>query len=528
MLLFITLIEFLLILLCTVYLFQRCANNCSWGGVICRITAIPVLFLLAFIIGGQLSSLYNTGKYIEVLTLSNMDAYKDVGLKVLLSSSLIIVVCLFLTVFVAITARRGWYKKIRWFIVLPCLLVFFANPNGAILNFGKTYYAYLNQSMFSPNAKMRRLQQNLYGHDDTYSDDSDEAKILDLHNKNIVVIFAEGFSAEWIDKFNKYSDLTPNLDRFLAESLYFDNYYNHTAATFRGLRGQLTSSYQYRGGYNGKKDGLGQVDAENIKKSLTDSLISVPYILKDNGYHSYFQSAHTMKYQLNLMLQTLEFDKVYGSEDVNGSDNDLTDQQIFSALGSLIKQDKLQKPYFLGAYTVGTHIGQNSPDVKYSDGSNVMLNTIRNFDDSFGKFWNSVKDRKDLVIIFTADHAAYPSKLYNETFKTKREYFIDKIPFAIWGQGIKPLVIDAHGRNSLDFAPTILQTMGIKHAFNYFLGCSLFSSVCPEKFEYVTAIGDDFVKTPELRLLNSGNSEDKTMIQKIRDFYNLSEDRRFL
>ena len=34
---------------------------------------------LAFVVGGQLSSLFNTGHYIEVLTLSNMDAYKDVG-----------------------------------------------------------------------------------------------------------------------------------------------------------------------------------------------------------------------------------------------------------------------------------------------------------------------------------------------------------------------------------------------------------------------------------------------------------------
>ena len=177
---------------------------------------------------------------------------------------------------------------------------------------------------------------------------------------------------------------------------------------------------------------------------------------------------------------------------------------------------------------MGTHIGQNSSDVKYGDGNNVMLNTIRNFDDAFGKFWNSVNDRKDLVIIFTADHAAYPSDLYNDTFKTKREFFIDKIPFAVWGDGIKPDVLDAHGRNSLDFAPTLLQSMGIRHAFNYFLGCSLFSSDCPRQFEYITAIGDDFVQTPELRLLKDNNSDDKRMIQKIRDFYNMSEDQHFL
>lgn len=520
--------ELAFVLLWTIYLSRKCLKSCVWGGVICKIFVLTIMLPLAFIVGGQLSSLFNTGHYIEVLTLSNMDAYKDVGPKVLLSSTLIIVICLLATVFCAFFPKKNLFGFIHWPLVLICLAVCLANPHGAILNFGITYQTYLKQRSFSPDAKMSGLQQELYGQDSTFNNDFDAEKIMDLRNKSIVVIFAEGFSAEWIDRFNSYKDLTPNLDRFLSESVYFDNYYNHTAATFRGLRGQLTSSYQYRGGYNVKNNGLGQVNAENIKKSLKGRLISVPQILKANGYHSYFQSAHTMKYQLNLMLQTLDFDSVFGAEDVHGSGSDLTDQQIFAALSGLINKDKLKKPYFLGAYTVGTHIGQNSSDVKYGDGNNVMLNTIRNFDDAFGKFWNSVNDRKDLVIIFTADHAAYPSDLYNDTFKTKREFFIDKIPFAVWGDGIKPDVLDAHGRNSLDFAPTLLQSMGIRHAFNYFLGCSLFSSDCPRQFEYITAIGDGFVQTPELRLLKDNNSDDKRMIQKIRDFYNMSEDQHFL
>lgn len=133
--------------------------------------------------------------------------------------------------------------------------------------------------------------------------------------KNIVVIFAEGFSAEWIDLFNRYRGLTPNIDSFLGESLYFDGYFNHTAATFRGLRGQLTSSYQTEGGYYRTNDGLGQISGEKLRKKLAGNLVSVPQILEKNGFHTYFLSAHERKEQLNLMLETLEFGRVFGADD---------------------------------------------------------------------------------------------------------------------------------------------------------------------------------------------------------------------
>ena len=524
MLFLLTLLEFIYILLWTAYLFNKCTKK--WWGVIVKILLLSVSLLLSATLGGQLASLYSTGHYIDVLTLSNMDAYKDVGWKILMASTTIIVICLMLTVTVAFTAKKSWYSVIRWPILMYCLFFWCINPQGALLNFGKTYNAFINQNFFSPDAKQHQFQQQLYGKEDTFVNDANVSEILDLRNKNIVVVFAEGFSAQWIGKFNQYKSLTPNLDRFLEQSIYFDNYFNHTAATFRGLRGQLTSSYQYRGGFMMDKKGLGQISGESIRKSLSGRLVSIPHILKDNGYHSYFLVAHHNNYPLNMMLQTLEFDNVYGADDfITDSAKDLTDRQIFSSLIDLINNNKLQKPYFIGMYNVGTHLGQDSPDVKYCDGQNTLLNTIRNFDDAFGKFWDAVKDQKDLVIIFTADHAAYPSGLYNQTFNTKRQYFADKIPFAIWSQDLKPLVMDAYGRNSLDFAPTLLQAMGIKRAFNYFLGCSLFSTDCPRKFEYLHCEGDWCLQTPALRVLDSDNFEDEAELKKIKDFYNLSEDR---
>ena len=97
----------------------------------------------------------------------------------------------------------------------------------------------------------------------------------------------------------------------------------------------------------------------------------------------------------------------------------------------------------------------------------------------------------------------------------------------VWNPDRKPGVLDAGGRNSLDLAPTLLQALGIRHAFNYFLGCSLFEPSCNKPFEHIANVDDGFWETPSLRALDPKDPKDAGNMQKIKDFYNLSEDRRF-
>lgn len=517
------------VLLSTAYLLTKCENSTKCG-IRYKSIILIVSIVCSFIIGGQLSALSATRRYVDVLTLSNIYSYRDVGWKIILSSAFIIFFCIGLTLVVAITVKKGWYRAIRWQFVAYCLFFWCLNSQGAVQSFVRTCYETVNQSFYAPNAKIRELQQKMYAKDTIYDNDVDVSRIFDLRGKNVVVVFAEGFAAEFIEKFShrEHNGLTPNLNKFIDEAVYFDNYFNHTASTFRGLRGQLTSSYQLRRGYSSEYTGLGNLSGSELKKTLTGTLISVPHILKSHGYHSYFLSTHENDYQLNLMLETLEFDKVYGANDFNSTKPEMTDQQLFSHLTDLIRDNKLQKPFFIGTYNIGTHFGQDSPDVKYGDGSNCILNTIRNFDDAFGKFWASVKGRDDIVVVLTADHAVIPGHLYIETFGTHRGFPINQVPFVVWNRNFKHQVLDAKGRNSIDLAPTLLQAMGIKNAPNYFLGCSLFDSSCPRPFEHIANVDDGFWETPSLRALDPKNPQDADIIKKVKDFYNLSEDRRYL
>ena len=210
---------------------------------------------------------------------------------------------------------------------LVCLAACCADQKGAFRNFNHAYRSYLKQKDFRTDPEIRRIQQLIYGQNETFGNAAPAESVPDLRGKNIVVIFAEGFSAGWIDLFNRYRGLTPNIDSFLGESLYFDGYFNHTAATFRGLRGQLTSSYQTEGGYYRTNDGLGQISGEKLRKKLAGNLVSVPQILEKNGFHTYFLSAHERKEQLNLMLETLEFGRVFGADDFYKGAQRLTDRR---------------------------------------------------------------------------------------------------------------------------------------------------------------------------------------------------------
>ncbi|MDO2326599.1 LTA synthase family protein, partial [Escherichia coli] len=97
-------------------------------------------------------------------------------------------------------------------------------------------------------------------------------------------------------------------------SISFNNYYNHTAATFRGLRGQLTSSYQMTGGYYKDNSGLGQASKVEIEHKLNtyNYITKLPIILEENGYHTYFQASNSIDAPLSLMLSTLKFNYIYG------------------------------------------------------------------------------------------------------------------------------------------------------------------------------------------------------------------------
>jgi arylsulfatase A-like enzyme len=305
---------------------------------------------------------------------------------------------------------------------------------------------------------------------------------------NIILIFTEGLSARTMSMYNdKFNKLTPNLKLFSENTsvMKIENYYNHTAATYNGLHGQLCSLHPID---TGKKKWL------KNKRLYT----CLPKILKNNGYDTTYLNVHYEKSsKIQEIAKRAGFEHIYSGEElssrylggINKLGGALLDQQSYNMLKNYLlkKETSRKKPFFLSMYTAETHawtdVNANNGGIRYADGSNEILNTIHNMDYAFGKFWKYFKNSiyfKNTMIVFTADHAHFYGLKYLGLMRKygEKDYvrsFMDKIPLLIYSPyNDLPKKFDANSRSSINLSPTLLHYLNINNAENSFVGYSLF------------------------------------------------------
>jgi lipoteichoic acid synthase len=498
------------------YIVSLVKSRLVWFGLSCLLL-VPIMI--------QIQSFHMSGELLTIMALDNADSAKaiDVNWRQIAPFALL-GLCLLLSA--APSPRYMW--KPPSYCLAVCFL-FFAGlavqnaRNNQIVNsldlpivsFVKTLSAAEFESgRVMLNEEDREALELEYRKDIVYSPNPAFNEMLAAvpERPNFLVLFVEGFSARMMGAYGgKRPDLMPNADKFYAESLLFKNYFNHTAATFRGLRGQLTSSFI--GVREDGEEGLAFVEKDELTDhSFRGRVVSVPEILADNGYFTAFVTPHDREMNLNTFVKDIGFETVVNGSDIatiQGHDQvPVGDRNLLAFLPEMTA--KLKKPYFVGVYNFGTHLFQDSPDVKFGDHSSVVLNRFHNFDVQFGAFLERFKSDPQFantVLIVTGDHAAYPAPEFTAVEDVRPGFFIDRIPFMIYWNGIKPHQIDVEGRNSLSFAPTLLELARVREARNYFLGCSLFAPGC-SLASYVTNINAFYfmTNTGSIRYL----SEDKT------------------
>lgn len=301
---------------------------------------------------------------------------------------------------------------------------------------------------------------------------------LSHERPNVIVIFAEGVSARTIQPYSqKFPQISPNIESFAKSSIRINNYYNHTFATYRGLSGQHCSSFPHN----------------RLLQSTEYRCLS--HILNDYDYSTEFMiSQSRSETYLDEMLSKLGFTTIYAFEDLADEDTEnellrISDQALFEKLITNLKHREAQqtKPFYIGLYTFETHTGvrlgesgMRYPQIERDENSYV-LDTIYNLDSAFGKFWQYFQKSpfaKNTIVVFTSDHAHFPDANYRSFWTSKERYtpvFVDRIPLIIhspFHQQDREFELK-HG-SSLDFAPTLLDLLGIKNYQSAFFGQSLF------------------------------------------------------
>ena len=328
-------------------------------------------------------------------------------------------------------------------------------------------------------------------------------------NPNIIMIFSEGCSQCIIDD---ERNIMPNMRSFMERSISFSNYYNHTAATYRGLIGTLFSGYQLM----------------NLDPNY---LVSIEDILRNRGYTSTFINVEPKNATFARYLQDMRFDEVISPETESGKEGLIYDDQAYSYLAEQAERLKgAGKPFFLGIYTIGTHISFKSPGEVFGDGSSDLLNRFYYMDLQFGKFldWFDQSDLADnTLLVFTTDHCTYSNEEYTDVFDTENRLpFVDTIPFAFYHRDIVPLQINADGRNSLDCIPTICDYLDITDG-NCFLGTTMFADMgeIDNDYDTITCIGMDMVSTMGGVLALVQDQQKEILEDKLLQYFTMAKDR---
>ena len=467
-------------------------------GFLCKITFQRIISGIAlFVVAIQLMTYMDIGEYLVTEILLNIQFFKEIGNENV--RKLLLFLILFLSVWLP-NICFPQLEKSKKSIVLSAILttsMLFCPPILSLYKpLADAYELLTSKTVFDVKLAEEFKRDNIPGGSAPFS----------AKGCNILVIFAEGTSAEAIR-----SDITPNTYNLRQKSFSVENYFCHTAPTFRGVRGQLISGYQLHG------TKISERILNNPKLINTPSLQT---ILKNIGYKTCFVTPDPHGDDFDNMISNIGFDRV-----VRGNNNPeiLADKETYEILFNTIENYYEKKEKFLiCTYIEGTHVGRDSPHKKYKDGSDACLNKFFNQDHWFGEFVNKMESKgyfDNTLLIFTSDHSSYPSVDFIRAFKSKNNSFIDKIPLFFYKKGITPTIFDGGNRNSLSLTPTILDIIEETEHSNFFLGNSLFIKD-KNPYQHISARQSDFINTEtgKAKLLLAPS---KDFINKITRFYNI-------
>ncbi len=379
---------------------------------------------------------------------------------------------------------------------------------------------------YDPASEFPLIKPSIYSTPPPFSLNENEAETT----PNVIVLFSEGLSARSIGVYGGvYPDLTPSIDQLAGTSMVVRRYYNHTAATYRGLHGQLASIFPLYGGVDGWHSDLDKVSGRNY--------LTLADLFNFQGYETIFLDSHHKNHPskvdemmtelgFSLVITGDELAAIYLNDDSPLGQSAYSDHQYFQFVIRFLQQRLSEpekgKPFFLSLYNFGTHpFLKNSKDgIRYGEGKNATLNNIHNFDHAFGLFWNYLQKSpyfENTILIFTADHCHFHEKTFIKAFEDPdyQQLFVDRIPLIIHDPlRDLPESFNADNASSIDFAPSIAHYLGLKNISNPWLGRSIFErNVIPYSNKSVAALGPHeifLITDDKIHSLNeNGSTSDK-------------------
>lgn len=486
-----------------ILIFSNIVLRIKWGGWI-------ISSILFFLFNLQLLFWIMSHSFLDIGFFKNLDSIQGLSGRAATYIFLVVIIMV-LSVFPAKRLKSSLIVEVLLLGIL--LLADFCSLRA--LNVLSPLYGYRKlYSQYDYEKKEQEAKNALLVYADKFYQESVEdyvKKDPQLPDRpNLVLIFTEGLSQQIVEDERK---IMPNVEAFEENALFFDNYYNHTAATYWGLIAQLYSGFQF----------------DNYEKN---ELFSIQKVLQEEGYYTTFINTEPNNNRFTSYLEKFDFDELICERGsiCTGQSKTLSDKESYQLLWEVMEEKETgERPYFISMYTYGTHVSLDSIDEKYGDGKDPELNKFYDNDYQFGEFMRKFNDSdfsKDTVIVFTTDHCTYYDDAFENSFPNyeRKAVFFDRIPLFFYYKGIEPDRINVSGRTSINLVPTILDFLDISRE-NYFLGDSLFRRNGENRVmdEYYFGVIGDYSSSHGGEIASLTDSESDAFGKNLAIYHALSE-----
>jgi len=302
--------------------------------------------------------------------------------------------------------------------------------------------------------------------------------------KNLIIIQVEALQQFVINRSINGQEITPNLNRWLKKSMYFDNYYYQVSAG-------NTSDAEFMSNnslYPAASGAAYYKYCENTLDSLPKELSKTGY--STNAFHGYVDSF----WNRNIMYQSEGFDKFYGESSFNIDEKvglGLSDKSFFTQ--SLSKMENLQQPYYSFLVTLSSHYpydgGTSYGDFNVGEYEGTMMGNylkgIHYADEQLGMFLDKLEENGTLdnsILVLYGDHNAIPKEyadlMYSLTGVTNATDLdwqqLQKVPMFIHFPKDKNNGVNHIYTGQMDLYPTLANMFNLD--CNYLFGKDIFNT----------------------------------------------------
>lgn len=271
------------------------------------------------------------------------------------------------------------------------------------------------------------------------------------HDYNVVLICLESFSKYIMTESGHVSGVTPNLDRYSKEGIYFTDFYANSFRTDRGLVSVLSGLPA--------QPTMSVMDLPRISTALP----SIARTLRVEGYDTHFYYGGDADYSnMRSYIIGTGFAGLTAQDDfptrLSTGKWGVADGPLFERVMDDIKHAPEGKPFFKVVMTSSSHEPFDVPD--YKKIASPELNAFSYTDYCLGSFVDSLRrlpDWKNTLVFIVPDHlGAYPQQLDNY------QLWRYEIPLIVLGGMVKPRQVPVVG-SQIDISATLLAMLGIQH-----------------------------------------------------------------